>query len=246
MTPRIIGIAGASGSGKTTVAKKIQAHYTEENCLIISTDNYYKDQSHLKEEARSDVNYDHPQTIDFALLAEHIKALQSGQSIEMPIYDFCTHTRKTKTTTVQPKPYIILEGILTLSAVELASLLELKIFVKADLDYSLLHRIDRDQKERGRDLEGILKQYRETVGPMRREFVEPSKKNAHLVLTNNTPTPNFDMTPVIQFIDNKFHSAIPANDASVQCSSALFTHNKIKLALPVTEQQNTLSPSLHV
>lgn len=241
MNPRIIGIAGASGSGKTTVAAKLLQHFTPDNCLIISTDNYYKDQTQISLEQRPNTNYDHPDSIDFALLATHLRALLKGEEVAVPDYDFTVHNRGSKSFLVKPKPYLIVEGILALHAEELSKLLELKIFVKTDLFKCYERRKLRDIQERGRTEEQVNKQFLTTVWPMYDKFVEPSKVNADLVLKNVAADTHFNMAPVIQAIENRFlpHNVGPASSYSAEAehkantallkSHSLFKHEKIKL-----------------
>jgi uridine kinase len=241
MNPRIIGIAGASGSGKTTVAAKLQQHFTPEHCLIISTDNYYKDQTDIPEDRRPFTNYDHPDSIDFDLLAEHLAILMKGGEIPLPDYDFKVHNRSGETTKVKPKPYIIVEGILTLHAEAIAKLLELKIFVKTDLFKCYERRKHRDMEERGRTEEQVNKQFLTTVWPMYDKFIEPSKDQADVVLKNVAADTHFNMAPVIEAINRRFKPMSTATASSsvdldehkknthLLKSHSLFKHEKIKL-----------------
>ncbi|MDF1826824.1 MAG: uridine kinase [Legionellaceae bacterium] len=205
MTSIFIAVAGASGSGKTTIAQKIQQHYGDDQCLTISSDNYYNDLSHLSQEARDQINFDDPNSLDFELLAQHIQQLKQGQSIEMPIYDFATHTRQEQTLRTSPKPIIIIEGILILHPPCLTPLYDTKFFVDADADVCLVRRLRRDICERGRNMEDILTQYTQHVKPMFHAFVEPCKASADWVI--NTSTDTYDMTPVFTQIDNKTQAA---------------------------------------
>lgn len=177
----VLGIAGGTGSGKTTVTEtileKVNAHTS-----LLEQDAYYRDMPNLSYEERSGVNYDHPDAVEFSLLIQHIKMLKKGLAIDRPIYDFTRHTRKEETTTVKPARILIVEGILIFAIPELRELFDMKIFVDTDDDERLLRRICRDMKERGRSFESIQKQYRESVKPMHLEFVEPSKRYADVII----------------------------------------------------------------
>lgn len=198
MKSRVIGIAGSSGAGKTTLAKKLVEFHGAENCVIISADNYYKEFGHLSLEERKKLNYDHIDSLDFARLANDLQQLKEGKSVEIPTYDFEISSRKKETQKVDAKKIIIIEGILVLSAKELAPVLDLKVFVKTDLDLCLLRRIDRDMKERNRTMESVIKQYTATVRPMYKLFIEPVIKTANIVVNNNLNDLNFDITPIVK------------------------------------------------
>lgn len=180
--PILIGIAGGTGSGKSTVTKEIFKSIPEANVAIIEQDSYYKDQSHLSFEERVKTNYDHPFAFDNDLLIKHLKDLLENKSIEKPIYDFEKHNRKKETVTVVPRDIIILEGILILSEAEIRDLLDIKIFVDTDSDVRVIRRILRDMKERGRTLESVILQYMETVRPAHLQFVEPTKRYADIII----------------------------------------------------------------
>ncbi|NCT56255.1 MAG: uridine kinase [Legionella sp.] len=200
----IIAIAGASGSGKTTVARKIHQHYGDDQCLILSSDNYYKDQRHLSQTERDKLNFDHPDSLDFELLAHHLQLLKQGESIDMPTYDFETHARQEQTVRILPKPMMIIEGILILHPACLTRLYDTKIFVDADADVCLVRRLRRDITERGRAMGDILTQYIRDVKPMFHTYVDPCKASADLVIN----TTNFcDITPVVMHIDHKTETA---------------------------------------
>ncbi|MFC3908334.1 uridine kinase [Legionella dresdenensis] len=206
MQVTIIGIAGASGSGKTTIAKELCAHYGEENCTIISADNYYKGLSleGIPPEEQRDVNWDHPDRIDFQLLAEHLSKLKSNETIQIPLYDFKTSSRMEETKEVKPKKFIIVEGILVLHPNCLAKLFNTKIFVKTDSDLCFIRRLERDTEERGFTPAEVVKQYKKSVKPMYKEYVKPSKKRADLIVENNkdfTEHLHFDMTPITQAVE---------------------------------------------
>ena len=158
--------------------------------------------SNLSEEERKKVNFDHPDSIDFDLLTSHLEALKKGQSVEIPTYDFSTHTRTKTTIHIDAKPVIIVEGILVLSPEKLAALFDFKMFVKTDLDLCLMRRIQRDVKERGRTMEGVIEQYKETVRPMFEIFVQPTAKKADLIVKNNLNGLDIDMTPIIDFLQD--------------------------------------------
>ena len=178
----VIGIAGGTGSGKTTFTDTIIEMF-KENVSVIHHDNYYKVQDHLTYEERCKTNYDHPDSFDTELMIEHIKDLKNGKSVEEPVYDYTVHNRdKSKTITLDPTDILIIDGILILENEELCKLMDMKIFVDTDADIRLGRRILRDMTERGRSLESVLTQYQTTVKPMHEKFVEPSKKNADIVI----------------------------------------------------------------
>ncbi|WP_049922218.1 uridine kinase [Halopiger djelfimassiliensis] len=177
----VIGIAGGTGAGKTTVARTV-AETVGEAVTRIPLDNYYEDLSHLDYEERANVNYDHPSAFEWELLREQLNALLMGQSIEMPQYDFDVHNRKDERVTVDPSDVIVLEGILSLYDEAILEMLDLRVYVMTDADVRILRRIERDVVERGRDLDGVIDQYLETVKPMHEQFVEPTKKNADVII----------------------------------------------------------------
>lgn len=178
----LIGISGGTGSGKTTVTKKLVELIKEENVAVIEEDSYYKDQSNISFEERVKTNYDHPFAFDNKLLIEHLKDLKSGKSIEKPLYDFELHNRKKETLLVEAKEVVILEGILILSEEEIRDLLDIKVFVDTDSDVRIIRRILRDIKERGRSLDSVIYQYMKTVRPAHLQFIEPSKKYADIII----------------------------------------------------------------
>lgn len=180
----IIGIAGGTGSGKTTVVTNILKNLNTEEVLVISQDNYYKDHQELSLEERERMNFDHPRSIDFDLLTKHVLALKNGESIQQPLYSFFTHSRKEETILTHPKDVIIIEGILVLTYPELRDLFDVKIFVHADSDERLIRRIRRDIQERGRDLDEVLTRYQKTLKPMHEQFIEPSKSHADIIVPN--------------------------------------------------------------
>lgn len=180
-SPVVIGICGGTGSGKSTITDAIQSE-VKDKITIIPQDSYYKNFGHLPFEERNKINFDHPNTLDNELLIEHIHQLKNNQIIQMPVYDFKTHTRLEKTITKIPTKLIIIEGILIFENVELRNMMDIKIFVDTDADIRILRRIKRDMKERGRDFNSVVDQYHSTVRPMHIEFVEPSKKYAHVII----------------------------------------------------------------
>lgn len=180
--PVIIGIAGGSGSGKTTVIRKIMEALDAASVAVIEHDAYYKDLRHLSAEERQRINFDHPDSLETSLLLAHIQQLLAGQSIEKPTYDYNRHTRNEETIHITPRPIIIVDGILVLAESALADLMDIKIFVDTDGDVRLLRRIRRDIEERGRSIENILTQYERTVRPMYIQFVEPSKRRADVII----------------------------------------------------------------
>ena len=181
-TPIVIGIAGGTGSGKTTVAQAILRRVGSEKIAYLPHDAYYKDHSHLSPEERAQVNYDHPDSLETSLLVEHIRALKAGQVIERPVYDFTTHSRTRQTVRVEPRPIILVEGILIFVEPDLRNLFDIKIFVDTEADIRFIRRLLRDIHERGRTMESVVDQYLNTVRPMHLEFVEPSKRYADIII----------------------------------------------------------------
>ncbi|NJB37657.1 MULTISPECIES: uridine kinase [Flavobacteriaceae] len=181
----IIGIAGGTGCGKTTVVKQIVDELPENEVVVISQDSYYNDLSYLTKEERSKVNFDHPNSIDFDLLIQHINTLRAGAPIAIPVYSFVEETRLPESIPTAPKKVIIVEGILVLSNPELRKLFDIKIYVHADSDERLIRRLQRDIKERGHDLEKALYRYQTAVKPMHNQFIEPSKEFADIIIPNN-------------------------------------------------------------
>lgn len=180
---RIIGIAGGTGSGKSTFTNRLKEAFPRD-VAVLYHDNYYKRQDHLSMEERKKTNYDHPDALDTGRLAEDLRQLKLGNAIESPVYDFSIHNRTDRTIPVQPRPVILVEGILVLSDWRLRELMDVKIFVEADADERILRRVVRDVKERGRDIEGIVEQYLHSVKPMHYIYVEPTKALADLVINS--------------------------------------------------------------
>ncbi|HHH41199.1 MAG TPA: uridine kinase [Chloroflexi bacterium] len=178
----IIGVAGGTGSGKTTVAQAILRRVGAKHIAYIPHDAYYRDLSHLPPEERSRVNFDHPDALETELLIEHLKALRAGRPVEIPVYDFTTHTRKKETRRVEPQRVILVEGILVFAEPALRELFDVKIYVDTDADIRFIRRLRRDVAERGRTVESVIEQYLRTVRPMHLEFVEPSKRYADVII----------------------------------------------------------------
>jgi len=181
----IIGIAGGTGSGKTTVVNTIVDELQHEEVEVISQDSYYRDTSELTYEERTQINFDHPQSIDFDLLVKHLKQLRKGQTIPQPVYSFKEHNRTGQIIETQPKKVMLVEGILILTNPKLRELFDIKIYVHADSDERLIRRLKRDLKERGRDLDEVLNRYQTTLKPMHQQFIEPSKEFADIIIPNN-------------------------------------------------------------
>jgi uridine kinase len=180
--PLIIGIAGGSCSGKTTVTQAIYDVFKDHSVVVIEQDYYYKDQSHLTFEERLLTNYDHPLAFDTDLLIEHIHALLDRKSIEKPVYDYVNHTRSNEVIHVDPKDVIIVEGILVLEDERLRGLMDIKLFVDTDSDLRIIRRIERDIKERGRTADSVIEQYLSAVRPMHNMFIEPTKRYADVII----------------------------------------------------------------
>jgi uridine kinase len=180
-SPLIIGVAGGSGSGKTTVAQQIIRALGHEQVTFIQHDSYYRDRSGVPPEERKRINYDHPDALETELLVEHLEALKAGRPVEVPVYDFTDHVR-IGAVTAEPLRVVVVEGLLALSEPALRALMDLKVFVDTDADLRIIRRIDRDLRERGRDLDWVVRQYLQTVRPMHLEFVEPSKRHADVII----------------------------------------------------------------
>jgi uridine kinase len=180
--PFFIGVAGGSGSGKTTVSRRICDMVGMQHIAYIQHDSYYNDHSHLTPDERALVNYDHPNSLSTDLLVEHLMALRDGHPVEVPIYDFATHSRTSQTEHVEPTRIVLVEGILIFAEKALREMLDMRIYVDTDADIRFIRRLRRDMVERGRSLDSIVKQYMATVRPMHLEFVEPSKRYAHVIV----------------------------------------------------------------
>ena len=178
----IIGIAGGTGSGKTTVVKNIVDNLSEKEVALLPLDSYYKDSSHVPPEERQKINFDHPNAFDWELLRRHVSMLRKGQAIEQPVYSYITSSRLKETIHVEPREVVVIEGILALSDRQLAKLMDLKIFVDADPDERLIRVIRRDVLERGRTAEAVMERYIQVLKPMHLEFIEPAKRWADLII----------------------------------------------------------------
>ena len=196
----IIGIAGGSGSGKTTLTNQIASQFTEQ-VTIVKHDNYYKAHDDMDYDERSRLNYDHPNAFETDLMIKHLKALKQGESIECPVYDFTVHNRSKDTITIIPNKVIIVEGILIFENKELCDLMDLRIFVDTDADLRIIRRIKRDVLERARSLESVMNQYMDTVKPMHEQYVEPSKRNANIIVPENAYN-----QPAMEIIQNHIKS----------------------------------------
>ncbi len=181
----IIGIAGGTGSGKTTVVHQIMNELPETEVGIISQDSYYKDNSNLSFDERALINFDHPRAIDFDLLVQHLQELKAGKTVDQPVYSFVTHNRTDDTVFTHPRKVMIVEGILILANPELRDLFDVKIFVHADSDERLIRRLKRDIAERGRDMDEVLNRYQTTLKPMHQQFIEPTKAYADIIIPND-------------------------------------------------------------
>ena len=181
----IIGIAGGTGSGKTTVVNQILNELPETEVGIISQDSYYKENTGMSYDERVLINFDHPRAIDFELLVDHLKELKAGKNINQPVYSFVTHNRTSDTVFTHPRKVMIVEGILILANPELRALFDVKIFVHADSDERLIRRLKRDIADRGRDMDEVLNRYQNTLKPMHQQFIEPTKAFADIIIPND-------------------------------------------------------------
>jgi len=178
----IIGICGGTGSGKTSVARKVLEAIGGEKVLLLSQDSYYKDNSHRTQEERNHINFDHPDALDTSLLIDHLEALKLNRSVNQPVYDFTTHSRKPEQVRLEPHPVVVVEGILIFVDKKLRDLFDLKVFVDTDPDVRFIRRLRRDIVKRGRTIDSVVQQYLQTVRPMHLEFVEPSKRYADVII----------------------------------------------------------------
>jgi uridine kinase len=205
VTPIVIGIAGGTGSGKTTVAHMIVERVGAQYIAYLPHDAFYRDLSHLPPEKRAEVNFDHPNSLETELLIQHIQQLKAGQPIDLPIYDFKTHTRTAKTRPLLPQPIILVEGILIFAEPKLLPLYDIKIFVDTDADIRFIRRLQRDIQERGRTTESVIDQYLATVRPMHLEFVEYSKRYADIIIPEggfNTVAIDMVVARVLELLQN--------------------------------------------
>jgi uridine kinase len=180
--PLVIGVAGGTGSGKTTAVRKIMEALDSRDVVVIQHDSYYRDRSYLPPEERACVNYDHPDALETDLFADHLELLISNEPAEIPVYDFVSHTRRSETVQVKPASVIVVEGILILTDKRLRSLMDIKVYVDTDDDERFIRRMERDVRERGRSYESVVEQYLSSVKPMHLEFVEPSKRHADIII----------------------------------------------------------------
>jgi len=178
----VIGVAGGTGSGKTTVSQAILDRVGIDQIAYLQHDSYYRDRSQVPPDERVKTNFDHPDALESELLAHHLASLKAGQAIQVPVYDFTTHTRKARTVTVEPRKVILVEGILIFAEKALRELMDIKVFVDTDSDVRFIRRLQRDITERRRTMESVIRQYTETVRPMHLEFVEPSKRYADVII----------------------------------------------------------------
>jgi len=178
----IVGIAGGTGSGKTTVVREIINRLPKNEVAVISQDAYYKDNSHIPMEKRQEINFDHPNSLEFKLLVDHIRKLKTGKVVQQPIYSYLTCKRSEETVPVEPKNVVIIEGILVLQNIPLRKLMDIKVFVDADNDDRLMRVVQRDIAERGRSVNKVLERYEKTVKPMHLQFIEPTKKYADIII----------------------------------------------------------------
>lgn len=201
----VIGIAGGTGSGKTTLINRIKKEFNDE-ITILSHDFYYKEHSDLPFEERTKLNYDHPNSFETGLMVEHVRQLKEGKTIERPVYDFVIHNRREETVTVEPAKVIIVEGILIFENKELLDLFDIKVFIDTDADVRIIRRILRDVRERGRSLDSVINQYLTTVKLMHEEFVEPSKKNADIII----PEGGYNSV-ALQMLNDRIKALLNAN-----------------------------------
>ncbi len=200
--PFVIGVAGGSGSGKSTVTREVLASIGPELVAVVMQDDYYLDQTHMSPDERYKTNYDHPDAFDWPLMMAHVQALRRGEAIEMPEYDFSLHNRSSKTITVKPAPVIVIEGLFALYDADLRKMMSLKIFVDTAPDVRFIRRLQRDIAERGRSTDSVIKQYLETVRPMHKQFIEPTKRRADVILPHGANGPAVDIitTKVVNVI----------------------------------------------
>ena len=191
--PFVIGVAGGSGSGKSTVTREVLASIGPDMAAVVMQDDYYLDQTHMSPEDRRKTNYDHPSAFDWPLMVQHVETLRRGEAIEMPEYDFAADNRSSKTITVKPAPVIVVEGLFALFDETLRNMMSLKIYVDTASDVRFIRRLQRDISERGRSTESVVKQYLETVRPMHKQFIEPTKRNADVILPHGANGPAVDI-----------------------------------------------------
>ncbi|MGQ0709324.1 MAG: uridine kinase [Rhodoferax sp.] len=198
----VIGVAGGSGSGKSTVTREVLASVGPGMAAVVMQDDYYLPEPNLSFEERCKTNYDHPDAFDWPLMMAHVQALRRGEPIEMPVYDFTVHNRSSQTITVQPAPIIVVEGLFALFDPALRKMMSLKVFVDTAADVRFIRRLQRDMAERARSAESVIEQYLTTVRPMHKQFIEPTKRSAHVILPHGANGPAVDMitTKAVSFI----------------------------------------------
>lgn len=216
MRPLLVGIAGGSGSGKTTTARRVAASLPEGSVAVIEHDAYYRDRSGMPQHERDLLNFDHPDALETELLADHLAALKEGKAVEVPIYDFAGHVRRKETRTVFPSPVIVLEGILIFADPRVRKILDLRVFVDTESDLRLLRRVRRDIAERGRSVEAVLEQYLRTVRPMHHQFVEGSKRYADIVVPECD-----DLDVPVAVIAEYLRAALPPEVRAVAAADAV-------------------------
>ena len=199
----VIGIAGGSGSGKSTFAARLREQFPD-SVALISCDNYYRAHDDIPLEERRRLNYDAPEALEFDLMVSHLQALKRGEAVDCPIYDFALHNRSDKVMRIDPKPVILVDGILILSDPALRETFDLRIYVETDADERILRRIERDVKERERSLDSVIRQYRETVKPMHEQFVEPSKRKADIIIPEGGRN-DAAMKVILELIRSRLH-----------------------------------------
>ncbi len=210
----VIGICGGTGSGKTTITDRIIGALSEEGVLVLQQDHYYKDLPHLPLDERAKQNFDHPDSIDTPLLIEHVRQLREGHAVERPRYDFTQHRRLPQTLQLDPRPALILEGILIFENKALRDLMDIKIFVDTDADLRFIRRLQRDIRERGRTVESVVQQYLTTVRPMHMEFIEPSKRYADVII----PEGGYNEVG-IDLVIQKIRSLVPREKVKAESQS---------------------------
>jgi uridine kinase len=198
----IIGICGGTGAGKTTLARRIMEALSKESPVLLEQDHYYKDLSHLPLEERARHNFDHPDAIDFCLMAQHLRSLASGTAIDRPTYDFGRHMRQPHTMRLQPSPVVIVEGTLIFGSPELSALLDVKVYLDTDADLRFIRRLRRDLRERGRTVDSVVEQYLTTVYPMHKQFIEPAVSEADVIVSSDRDK---DLETLVQ----KIFAAVP-------------------------------------
>ena len=200
--PFVIGVAGGSGSGKSTVTRQVLASIGPRMAAVVMQVDYYRDQTHLSPDERREENYDHPDAFDWPLLVQHVRALRRGDTIDMPVYDFTEYNRSSKTITVQPAPVIVIECLFALYDAKLRDMMSLKVYVDTASDVRFIRRLQRDISERGRSTDNVIKQYLDTVRPMHKQFIEPTKRNADVILPHGANGPAIDIitTKVVSLV----------------------------------------------